>query len=193
MSDFRPWRRLRAEARKTKILVTCLGLTGLSLPLSARAVPPPVNLGNAAGASDDASSGVFGFLSNWRRTSNLLGNMWGLRPELGKYGAVLAIQETSEVFGNPSGGSHRGAGYDGLTVAVLQVDTQRAVGWYGGTFNVSMEQIHGRNFSADNLMALQTVSGIEADRSTRLWELWYDQKFLDQQKLDIKIGQQSLD
>ncbi|WP_408734883.1 carbohydrate porin [Asaia platycodi] len=73
------------------------------------------------------------------------------------------------------------------------MDTQRAVGLYGGTFNVSMEQIHGRNFSADNLMALQTVSGIEADRSTRLWELWYDQKFLDQQKLDIKIGQQSLD
>nr|WP_294914175.1 carbohydrate porin [uncultured Neokomagataea sp.] len=160
---------------------------------TARAVPPRMNIGNAAEAADESSNGVFGFLSNWRRTANFLGDMWGLRPELGKYGAVLAMQETSEVFGNVSGGSRRGADYNGLFQAALQVNTQRAFGWYGGTFNVSMEQIHGRSLSADNLQVLQTVSGIEADRSTRLWELWFDQKFLDQQKLDIKIGQQSLD
>jgi hypothetical protein len=40
---------------------------------------------------------------------------------------------------------------------------------------------------------LQTASGIEADRATRLWELWYQQKFLDEDRLDMKIGQQSLD
>ncbi len=39
---------------------------------------------------------------------------------------------------------------------------------------------------------MQTASGIEADRSTRLWELWYQQKMFDD-KVDIKIGQQSLD
>ncbi|MXV44989.1 carbohydrate porin [Saccharibacter sp. 17.LH.SD] len=159
----------------------------------AHAVPPRVNIGNAMNAEDESSSGIFGFLSNWRRTSNLLGNMWGLRSELGKYGATLAIQETSEVMGNLTGGVHRGAAYNGLTQAILQVNTQRAFGWYGGTFNVSMEQIHGRSLSADNLQVFQTASGIEADRSTRLWELWFDQKFFDQQQLDIKIGQQSLD
>ncbi|CAP57586.1 carbohydrate porin [Gluconacetobacter diazotrophicus] len=170
----------------------CLALGAFSVT-RAHAVPPTINLGNAAEAEDDASSGVFGFLSNWRRSANFLGNMWGLRPELGKYGAVLAVQETSEVFGNATGGNRRGVDYDGLTQAVLQINTQRAFGWYGGTFNVSMEQIHGRSLSQDNLQALQTISGIEADRSTRLWELWFDQKFLDQQQLDIKIGQQSLD
>lgn len=152
-----------------------------------------VNLGNAAAAGEESSQGVFGFLDNWKRSANLLGNMWGLRSELGKAGLVLAVQETSEVFGNPAGGMRRGADYDGLTVAVLQMNTQRAFGWYGGTFQVSMEQVHGRNLSADNLNAYQTISGIEADRSTRLWELWFDQKLLDQQALDIKIGQQSLD
>jgi porin len=40
---------------------------------------------------------------------------------------------------------------------------------------------------------LQTSSGITADRSTRLWELWYQQKFLEEDRLDIKVGQQSLD
>ncbi|MCX5618992.1 carbohydrate porin [Bombella pollinis] len=154
---------------------------------------PMVNIGNAAAAGDESSDGVFGFLSNWKRDANLLGNMWGLRTEMGKAGLVLAIQETSELFANVSGGFHKGPAYDGLTTAVLQMNTQRAFGWYGGTFQISMEQIHGRSLSADNLGVYQTVSGIEADRSTRLWEMWFDQKFLDQQALDIKIGQQSLD
>ncbi|WP_010516291.1 carbohydrate porin, partial [Komagataeibacter oboediens] len=35
-------------------------------------------------------------------------------------------------------------------------------------------------------------SGFEADRSTRLFELWYQQSFL-KGKLDVKIGQQDLD
>ena len=97
------------------------------------------------------------------------------------------------MFGNATGGVRRGADYDGLTQAILQLDTQRAFGWYGGLFNVSALQIHGRNLSADNLDTIQTASGIEADRSTRLWELWYDQKFLPEDRADIKIGQQSVD
>ncbi len=38
---------------------------------------------------------------------------------------------------------------------------------------------------------MQLATGIEADPSLRLWELWYQQKFGD--KFDIKIGEQSLD
>ena len=119
--------------------------------------------------------------------------MWGLRPWLSKYGLSLSILETSEVLGNVSGGVNQGFDYDGLTQMILQLDTQRAFHLYGGTFNVSGLQIHGRNLSADNLYTLQTASGIEADRATRLWELWYQQKFLEEDRLDVKIGQQSLD
>ncbi|MGB8362931.1 MAG: carbohydrate porin [Rhizomicrobium sp.] len=97
------------------------------------------------------------------------------------------------MLGNATGGTRQGFDYDGLTQMVLQADTQRGFGWYGGTFNVSALQIHGRNLSADNLATLQTASGIEADRGVRLWELWYQQKFLEEDRLDIKIGQQSLD
>ena len=133
------------------------------------------------------------FLSGLARTNFLLGNMGGLRPLLSQYGMSFALQETSEVLGNVTGGLHTGFAYDGLTQMALQLDTRRAFGWYGGTFNVSALQIHGRNLSADNLDSLQTSSGIESDRATRLWELWYDQKFLDEDRLDVKIGQQSLD
>ena len=107
-------------------------------------------------------------------------------------GVTVGAQETSEDLGNVTGGVHRGFDYDGLTLLSLGVDTGKAFGWAGGTFNVSAEQIHGRSLSQDNLDTLQTASGIEATRSTRVWELWFQQSVADG-RLDIKIGQQSLD
>jgi porin len=134
-----------------------------------------------------------GFLQGIGRSAYLFGDWWGLRPWLGQYGISVAIQETSELLGNPTGGIRQGADYDGLTQMLLQADTQRLLGYYGGTLNVSALQYHGRSLSADNLENLQTASGIEADRATRLWELWYEQKFLQEDRLTIKVGQQSLD
>ncbi len=127
----------------------------------------------------------------WTRQT-LLGDMGGIRPWLGKYGATLLITETSEYLANVRGGLNRGGTYDGLTTMTLSVDTQKAVGLPGGTFNVSALQIHGRNLSTANLGTLNTASGIEAQDTTRLWELWYQQSFLDK-RVDVKIGQQSLD
>lgn len=133
------------------------------------------------------------FIDHLEKTSLLFGTMGGLRTALSKYGISLAVEETSEVLGNVTGGSRTGAAYDGLTQALLQLDTNRAFGLYGGLLNVSALWVHGSNLSATNLLTLQTASGIEADRSIRLWELWYQQKFLDEDRLDFRIGQQSLD
>src|SRR5271163_3088549 len=165
---------------------------------SAAAAPPPISIPVEPDSFQSSQPGAFtaapfGFLSGISRSNYLLGDMWGLRTLLSQYGMSFALQETSEVLGNATGGDRRGFEYDGLTQMVLQLDTQRAFGWYGGTFNASALQIHGRSLSADNLGTLQTSSGIEADRATRLWELWYDQKFLDEDRLDLKVGQQSLD
>lgn len=134
-----------------------------------------------------------GFLRGITKRDTLLGDAWGFRRALSRVGLTLDVLETSEVLGNASGGVGRGAAYDGLTQLFLQLDTQRAFRWYGGTFNVSALQIHGRNLSTDRLYSLQTASGIQANRATRLWELWYDQKFGETDRFDIKIGQQSLD
>ncbi len=140
-----------------------------------------------------APTGPFGFLTGITRSQYLLGDMWGLRTLLSKYGISLALSETSEVLGNLTGGVKRGFDYDGLTQMAVELDTQQAFGWYGGTFRASALQIHGRNLSADNLLTLQTASGIEANPGARLWELWYQQKFLEEDRADVKIGQQSLD
>ncbi|MEA3085163.1 MAG: porin, partial [Paraburkholderia sp.] len=113
----------------------------------------------------------------WDR-SNLLGDMGGLRPWLGNYGVTFNLEETSEYLNNLSGGVKRGGAYDGLTQFGIVVETDKAVGLPGGTFNVSGLQIHGSSLSQRNLQTLQSASGIEADDSTRLWELWYQQSLI---------------
>ena len=150
--------------------------------------------GNDSPASTSAPApGQPGFTTGLFTTrTNLLGGIYGVRPLLDQYGISLGLQETSELIGNATGGVRQGAAYNGLTTMSLGVDLAKAVGLDGGIVNVSAFQIHGRNFSADNLYTLQTATGIEAQRSTRLWELWYQQSFLGG-KADIKIGQQSLD
>ncbi|NIE65958.1 carbohydrate porin [Burkholderia sp. Ax-1719] len=127
----------------------------------------------------------------WDRAT-LFGDMGGLRPWLGDRGISFGLQETSEYLNNLSGGVHRSGAYDGLTEMSVGVDTQKAFGLPGGIFNVSALQIHGSNLTQRNLLALQPASGIEADSTTRLWELWYQQGFAGG-KADVKIGQQSLD
>jgi porin len=162
---------------------------------SAPAVPPPEAAPSSAPAATDnaattapAPPAPAGF---WDR-SNLLGDIGGLRPWLGNYGVTLGLQETSEYMNNLSGGIHRSGAYDGLTEFSMGMDTQKAFGLPGGIFNVSGLQIHGTNLTQRNLQTLQFATGVEADSTTRLWELWYQQSLLGG-KVDVKVGQQSLD
>ncbi len=133
-----------------------------------------------------------GFLTNIWARDTLLGDAGGLRTKLANVGLSFGLQDTNEVFGNVTGGVKTGAAYDGLTMLSIGLDTKAAFGWDGGTFNISAFNIRGHNLSAENLLNLQTVSGIEADPTTRLWELFYQQSFL-QDRFDVKIGQQSID
>ena len=153
----------------------------------APAASSPVGADNAARA-DQTPPAPAGF----RDRSNLFGDMGGLRPWLGGRGVTIGLQETSEYLNNLSGGTRRGGAYDGVTQFGIGVDTQKAFGLPGGTFNVSGLQIHGSNLTQRDLQTLQFVSGIEADDTTRLWELWYQQS-LPGGKVDVKVGQQGLD
>jgi porin len=140
----------------------------------------------------DANSDQLDFFTGVVRRGNLLGDIGGLRSFLGRYGITVALTDVSDVLGNTSGGIDRGATYSALTALTLQMDTQKAFGWDGGLVNVSGLQIRGRNFSEFYLNNLQTVSGIEAENTTRLWEVWYQQTFADG-AYDVKFGQQSID
>lgn len=154
---------------------------------STTAIPEGASGGARGPSEPDFFTGLFG-----PSRSTLLGDMGGLRSALANYGLSLGLQDTNELFGNPTGGIKQGPNYDALTLMSLGLDTQKAFGLQGGIFNISAFQIRGRNLSANNLLNLQTFSGITALPSTRLWELWYQQTFFDG-KMDVKFGQQSLD
>ncbi len=124
--------------------------------------------------------------------ANLLGDIGGLRPLLDRYGLSFGLAETTEVLGNPNGGLRQGAIIEGMTQMSVGADLSKTIGLAGGLFNVSAFQIHGRGLSASNLGNLDIVSSIEADPSTRLNELWYQQSFWND-RVDVKIGQQSAD
>ncbi len=188
-SQYQNWDAMTDRTRIWLAATTALLAAG---PAEAQSPGPAIPAGGTS--AQEAAPGEPGFGTGLFSASRntLLGDAWGLRSFAGRYGVSLGLQEQSEDLGNVSGGIHRGFDYDGLTLMSLEVDTGRAFGWPGGTFHVSAEQIHGRSVSTDNLDDLQTASGIEAERSTRLWELWFAQTLADG-RVGVKIGQQSID
>ena len=214
LRDNRPAVRLSGESRLKPMRAAAMlalmlaggGSVSAAHAQSADTTPPAANGGASAGAATDATPAqraapatatatpvdqVPAPAGLWNR-SNLFGDMAGLRPLLSDHGIALGLQETSEFYGNFSGGVNKGVAYDGATLFGLGVDTEKAFGLKGGQFNVSALQIHGHGITAANLATAQTISGVEASATTRLWELWYQQSFFDD-KFDLKVGQQSLD
>ena len=111
----------------------------------ASTAPPAAQVATPPGAAPTPDTvAPFGFLSPSWQNQNLLGDMWGLRPALAKYGVTLTILENVEMFGNLSGGVRQGFDANGLTTVTLQMDTEKAFGLKGGTLNVSGLQILGR-------------------------------------------------
>jgi porin len=173
-------------------MTVATGFALSSLSGSAHAAVSPDATPEAPEADLRIQAQPSGFMTGFWTRQNMLGDMGGLRPWLGKYGITFQLTETSEYLANVRGGLGHGGAYDGLTTATVGIDTQKAFGLPGGQFNVSALQIHGTNLSTRYLGTLNTASGIEAEGTTRLWELWYQQSFLNK-RIDVKIGQQSID
>jgi porin len=117
---------------------------------------------------------------------------WGPREELAKSGVTVCLNYIGEVLGNATGGVHRGAIYEGRLEMALNVDLEKLINWSGATFHVNAYQIHGRGLSANNLGNILTVSSIEAERTTRLFDLWLQQQLWDD-LLSIRVGQLAVD
>ncbi len=187
----------RRSQRSLVRLAGCVAVLALCLPHPTRA-QDQAQPGAAvpAGGSQPGNKADAGAMPSWAgdlsTRSNLFGSIGGLRPLLDRYGVSFGLSETAEVFGNATGGVRRGAIVEGLTQVSVGIDTAKAFGLDGGIVNVSALQIHGRGLTSRNLQNLNVVSSIEADPSTRLNELWYQQSFWNG-KVDVKIGQQSAD
>ncbi len=116
----------------------------------------------------------------------------GIRRALASHGIEFGIGYAGDVLRNVSGGVKESTHYAGLVEAGVVVDLGKFAGWQGLTFHADMFQIHGTSISGVNLGSLAAVSNIEAYPSTRLFELWLEQKLLND-KLSIRFGQLAAD
>src|SRR6266853_7594 len=114
------------------------------------------------------------------------------RDKLKEFGITFEPQEQSEVWGNLTGGGRRATSYNGLTIAKLEVDLDKAVGWSGAEFVVSALDIHGHGPTQSLVGNRQIVSSIEATPSIKLSDLWLDQSLLDN-RLSVRVGQEGAD
>jgi porin len=154
-------------------LAAALGVTALCRPTS-------------VGAQTTAGAGDF-----WEQDT-LSGDWGGLRSRLEKAGLTIGLQEQSELWGNVTGGLSRGGAYDGLFTLSVAVDLDKAIHWPNASLQASALQIHGFGPTALRVGSLQTISGIEATASTKLFDFWFEQKLLDG-KLSLRFGQEGAD
>jgi porin len=121
-----------------------------------------------------------------------LGTWMGLRNYLFDKGITFALNYTSDTLGNTSGGYKQGLTYMGRAEGVVEVDLEKAFGFTGGLFHVGAYQIHGVGLSRHFVGSFQPVSDLEALATTRLDEIFIEQKFFDG-KFAIKAGQIAAD
>ena len=116
----------------------------------------------------------------------------GLLPNpLQKYGIKFATTYIGETLGNVSGGLKQGAIYEGRLNLAVDVDLQKLAGLRDLTFHANMFQIHGDGLSRSNLQNFLGASGVEALPSTRLYEIWFEQKWGN--TLSLRAGQLAAD
>ena len=116
----------------------------------------------------------------------------GLRRFLSDRGVVLSFNAIADILGDTSGGTRRTATVIGRLDMQLDADLDQLAGWKGLAFRVEAFQINGAGLSRAAVNDLAVVSELEALPSTRLYEMWVEQQFLDG-RLGIKLGQVAAD
>ncbi len=167
-------------------LVFCLSL-GIATPVLAQTLPPSEQQTPVPGSNVSAPSGG----SIWNRDT-LLGDIFGIRPWLADRGISLGFTMASELLRNVQGGIERQTDWDNEGVFTLDVDTARLLGWGGGKLHVSALGISGSKLTRDAVQSFTTISSIEAERSFRLFELWYEQS-LAGGAASLRVGQLAAD
>jgi porin len=114
------------------------------------------------------------------------------RKALALKGVTYGLNYVGLWLSDVSGGVSRGSGYIGRLEGIVDVDFAKVAGWVGLTFHANVYQIHGTRFSRDHLQTLMPAGYIEALATTRLSELWIEQKLLGE-KLSVRLGQLTSD
>ena len=107
-------------------------------------------------------------------------------------GIKFSLSYVGEALANVAGGLRRGSIYDGRLNAAIDIDFHKLAGWQGLSFHANVFQIHGPGLSRHDIGNLITTSSIEALDTTRLYEMWFEQKFAGD-KVSVRAGQLAAD
>jgi porin len=123
----------------------------------------------------------------------MFGTWGGRRTWLREHGVDFEFVYFGMLPSNLSGGLKEGSVYEGALMMLLDLESEKLLGYEGGHLHAGGLSLHGgddfsRNFVGD----LNMVSLLDFPDTFRLWELWYEQKFLDN-KVSLKFGQLAID
>jgi porin len=121
------------------------------------------------------------------------GDPWGWRKALADHGVVFGIEYTQDVLSNVRGGRQTGTVQQGKVQEIITVDLEKLAGARGLSFFANLFQIYNDGqIRRDYVGGINTIAAIEAVPSTRLSEIWIEQKFAND-KASIRIGQLAAD
>lgn len=116
----------------------------------------------------------------------------GFRSSLSERGVTYGLNYIGEVLSNRKGGIERGTIYDGRLELYIDANLDKSLGTKGLAFHVHGYQIHGEGITATKVGNLNALSGIEATATTRLLDIWLEQKLLND-TLSVRVGQMAVD
>jgi porin len=108
-----------------------------------------------------------------------------------KRGVKFAITYIGEVLGNPTGGAKQGAVYEHRVNFAVDADLEKLLNLKQVSFHANAFQIEGCGLTRGALLNFLGVSGIEAQPTTRLYEIWLEKKWGDQ--IALRAGQLAAD
>jgi porin len=121
------------------------------------------------------------------------GDPAGIRKRLSEHGVVYGLEYTNDLLSNVHGGNRTGTIDQGKFHGILTVDFGKLAGWQGLSGFVNFFQIHNTGrIRRDYVGGINTIAAIEGDPTTRLSEIWLEQKFAGD-KASIRIGQLAAD
>ncbi len=114
------------------------------------------------------------------------------RKALADRGITYGLNYVGELQYNAVGGIRTGGVYVGRLEGIVELDLGKLAGAKGLTFHANAFQINGKGLTPDFVGSLAPASYIEARATTRLSELWLEQKFAND-KASIRFGQLAAD
>src|SRR5882757_10623917 len=121
------------------------------------------------------------------------GDPGGMRKWLSERGLTYSFVLTSEGHADVAGGMRQGAVFQGKLETIVRADLEKMFGLKGLSFFTNSFVIHNTGgIRRDYIGSFNTIANIEALATTRLSELWLEQKFFND-TFSVRFGQLAAD